>query len=500
MSTALSYYRRRVSFNNLDVDIINDQSVPNEPPESVSMPKPILKNRDQVLTAGGDRYRKKSLVEMSDEEILQLDSQFATKRVNIDDFKFETDYPLVVDPFSQSKLARKTFHKLATDYPTRPTVRTSSLCFSFQHPDWSQKISNNRFYLVLISSKASSLGAIDYYLDSKARDGDNVIICCSINDEKYKDEYLPELMEIILDKFYKHDADLKVQINFEFCRSVNYLRDILNLYNPTAILVGSPHRKRRFGSIVGLKSIIPIVYVNEGYEVQRPQLIDRTNGIQFKQPFAENSNTPFITIDEADEPDMREPQSKKFSLESCAVESTTSSSSASVSSMNSFRKFKTNETSHSLLFEKLNDLPYIDDHENSSEGATRVKSMLGDDDAQSAVKVLSNSSGQSPYGSMSHAASGPVGGPVGGSNSNKLSLASIDPATGMAAPHALGKTKSNSIVDQYNRRMSVQKKEEPAAKVPVSVPARKAPPAQTKQDPPPDTLPKKGFLKKLIRF
>ncbi|KAG7756412.1 hypothetical protein KL911_001214 [Ogataea haglerorum] len=500
MSTALSYYRRRVSFNNLDVDIINDQSVPNEPPESVSKPKPILKNRDQVLTAGGDRYRKKSLVEMSDEEILQLDSQFATKRVNIDDFKFETDYPLVVDPFSQSKLARKTFHKLATDYPTRPTVRTSSLCFSFQHPDWSQKISNNRFYLVLISSKASSLGAIDYYLDSKARDGDNVIICCSINDEKYKDEYLPELMEIILDKFYKHDADLKVQINFEFCRSVNYLRDILNLYNPTAILVGSPHRKRRFGSIVGLKSIIPIVYVNEGYEVQRPQLIDRTNGIQFKQPFAENSNTPFITIDEADEPDMREPQSKKFSLESCAVESTTSSSSASVSSMNSFRKFKTNETSHSLLFEKLNDLPYIDDHENSSEGATRVKSMLGDDDAQSAVKVLSNSSGQSPYGSMSHAASGPVGGPVGGSNSNKLSLASIDPATGMAAPHALGKTKSNSIVDQYNRRMSVQKKEEPAAKVPVSVPARKAPPAQTKQDPPPDTLPKKGFLKKLIRF
>ncbi|KAG7701977.1 hypothetical protein KL923_000332 [Ogataea haglerorum] len=500
MSTALSYYRRRVSFNNLDVDIINDQSVPNEPPESVSKPKPILKNRDQVLTAGGDRYRKKSLVEMSDEEILQLDSQFATKRVNIDDFKFETDYPLVVDPFSQSKLARKTFHKLATDYPTRPTVRTSSLCFSFQHPDWSQKISNNRFYLVLISSKASSLGAIDYYLDSKARDGDNVIICCSINDEKYKDEYLPELMEIILDKFYKHDADLKVQINFEFCRSVNYLRDILNLYNPTAILVGSPHRKRRFGSIVGLKSIIPIVYVNEGYEEQRPQLIDRTNGIQFKQPFAENSNTPFITIDEADEPDMREPQSKKFSLESCAVESTTSSSSASVSSMNSFRKFKTNETSHSLLFEKLNDLPYIDDHENSSEGATRVKSMLGDDDAQSAVKVLSNSSGQSPYGSMSHAASGPVGGPVGGSNSNKLSLASIDPATGMAAPHALGKTKSNSIVDQYNRRMSVQKKEEPAAKVPVSVPARKAPPAQTKQDPPPDTLPKKGFLKKLIRF
>ncbi|KAG7790998.1 hypothetical protein KL910_000430 [Ogataea haglerorum] len=500
MSTALSYYRRRVSFNNLDVDIINDQSVPNEPPESVSKPKPILKNRDQVLTAGGDRYRKKSLVEMSDEEILQLDSQFATKRVNIDDFKFETDYPLVVDPFSQSKLARKTFHKLATDYPTRPTVRTSSLCFSFQHPDWSQKISNNRFYLVLISSKASSLGAIDYYLDAKARDGDNVIICCSINDEKYKDEYLPELMEIILDKFYKHDADLKVQINFEFCRSVNYLRDILNLYNPTAILVGSPHRKRRFGSIVGLKSIIPIVYVNEGYEVQRPQLIDRTNGIQFKQPFAENSNTPFITIDEADEPDMREPQSKKFSLESCAVESTTSSSSASVSSMNSFRKFKTNETSHSLLFEKLNDLPYIDDHENSSEGATRVKSMLGDDDAQSAVKVLSNSSGQSPYGSMSHAASGPVGGPVGGSNSNKLSLASIDPATGMAAPHALGKTKSNSIVDQYNRRMSVQKKEEPAAKVPVSVPARKAPPAQTKQDPPPDTLPKKGFLKKLIRF
>ncbi|KAG7825838.1 hypothetical protein KL909_001070 [Ogataea angusta] len=496
MSTAFSYYRRRVSFNNLDVDIINDQSVPNEPAESISTPKPILKNRDQVLTAGGDRYRKKSLVDMSDEEILQLDSQFAMKRVNIDDFKFETDYSLVVDPFNQSKLARKTYHKLATDYPTRPTLRTSSLCFSFQHPDWSQKISNNRFYLVLISSKASSLGAIGYYLDSKARDGDNVIICCSINDEKYKDEYLPELMEIILDKFYKHDADLKVQINFEFCRSVNYLRDILNLYNPTAILVGSTHSKRRFGSIVGLKSLIPIVYVNEDYEERRPQLIDRTNGIQFKQPFAENSTTPFITIDEADETDAREPHGKKFSLESSAVESTTSSSSASVSSMNSFRKFKTNETSHSLLFEKLNDLPYIDDHENSSEGVTRVKSMLGDDDALSAVKVLSNNSGQSPYGSFSRSVSGPVGGP----NSNKLSLASIDPATGMAAPHALGKTKSNSIVDQYNRRMSVQKKEEPGAKVPVSVSARKSPPAQTKQDPPPDTLPKKGFLKKLIRF
>ncbi|KAH3680482.1 hypothetical protein WICPIJ_008262, partial [Wickerhamomyces pijperi] len=74
-----------------------------------------------------------------------------------------------------------------------------------------------------------------------------------------------------------------------------------DLYNPTAILVGSNYPKRRSGSVLSSKTFVPLIYVNVDYDEQRSVMIDSPSEIRFKHPFSEQRHIPFVTIDEADE-------------------------------------------------------------------------------------------------------------------------------------------------------------------------------------------------------
>ncbi|ODV84281.1 hypothetical protein CANARDRAFT_184653, partial [[Candida] arabinofermentans NRRL YB-2248] len=355
------------------------------------------------------RSRKKSLVEMTDEEILQLDSQFATKAVDVDQFKFENEFSVLPISQSSSKLLRRITQnaKNKTGYPTKPIIRTNSVCLSYKHELFSSDLNNNKYYFILLQHRMCSLGSIDYYLDKQCKDGDNVIICCSINDDNDIEEFANQYTDILLMRLWKQNPNLKIQVTFELFKNINYLEELINLYNPSMILVGSDFKQRRSSSVLSRKAFIPIVYVNANYSsdlqneetpkikqttvTTKPSLVDSPGGVSFKMPFS----TPTITIDHAlnsmsidTKPSSSQPieiPGKKPSVASTLYSSNSSSSTTSLDSMNSFRKQRTNETAYSTLFEKLNDLPLIQDQGNTmlneqaaSKKIVKVKSLLDD--------------------------------------------------------------------------------------------------------------------------
>lgn len=307
-------FSRRVSFNDYEPAVISPSDVLTiHPPDKIDSQchlKSILKKTSSLQKPNSARrvYEipgtgiKKTLLEMTDKEIMLLDKQFSQKSVDVEkSYRFDSDPRL--SPLNNSAAARsggfssKAFSLLKmSDYPTKPIIKKNSICLNFKHAKYSQHLNNNKFYLILISKYKSSLAAINFYLENYSKNGDNIVICASISnvfDPSKLQGCILDLVDLILAKIVAYDANLAIQINFEFFRNINYMSETLNLYQPSLIIVGSRLQKSKYTSIAtSTKNFVPLVYVGVNYKAKSNSTVV-SGGVTFR--------TPFSTIDEGKE-------------------------------------------------------------------------------------------------------------------------------------------------------------------------------------------------------
>lgn len=286
---------------------------------------------------------KKSLLDMTDQELTLLDSQFSTKSVDVEkNYRFDSDPRL--SPLTNAAAAvRKggadsySFSLLKmSDYPTKPIIKKNSICLNFKHAKYSQKMNSNKFYLILISKYKSSLSAIDFYLENYSKSGDNIVICASISnvfDQTMVERCILDLVGLILEKFTAYDKDLAIQVNFEFFHKIDYMSETLNLYQPSLIIVGSRENRNKYTSMATTtKNFVPLVYVGTNYKP-----MGSSGGVKFKAPFNyDRSANPFssskkpiqsLILSPKFEPTEVSPQSSQYFTKSSSYHTRRSSDS-----------------------------------------------------------------------------------------------------------------------------------------------------------------------------
>ncbi|CDK28737.1 unnamed protein product [Kuraishia capsulata CBS 1993] len=189
---------------------------PFESGRSLSDGSVLLSNTFGVASFGSkfDTGRKKSIVEMTDAELLAMDAQFSKTSLNVEDFNFENQ-PSYFGGYSSNKKGSNTnwknkFDAVLRGYPTRPTISHGSCCITVKHRDFPVLVSNpevevhqrrpslskssdqaaylkklgrletldfyNRTLLILISGRKHTWNSIDYTLSNLVKDGDRVVI------------------------------------------------------------------------------------------------------------------------------------------------------------------------------------------------------------------------------------------------------------------------------------------------------------------------------------
>lgn len=330
---------------------------------------------------------------MSDSELLALDSQFNVRAVDI-----QKSYGFAVGPrLSSSSITNSdkdtldsgSFKNLSpnailNEYPTKPIITKNSICFNFKHADLKNSDLNDKFYLILLSSKSYSLSSLDYYINKISSRGDTVVICCSLstsilgNDKNAMlDEFIESFTNLIL-SHVENSPHLAhpINITFEFFKSGAFFAEVFNLYQPSLIIVGTNNAKTKSTSMTTAnRKLLSVVYVGND-QILNPFPSEDGNGnggdnwvrngnaqVTFKIPFKSkeggaSASTPASANDTA-----KQKTTPKIVVDPPRISHTTSHSSIdsnSSDSNNKLSKMKTNDTQASSLFDNLNDTPLLD--------------------------------------------------------------------------------------------------------------------------------------------
>lgn len=249
------------------------------------------------------QQRKKSLVEMTPEELIAMDQQFRTG-VNLDDFKFDGDNYLPFHNLSSidskkpknglpnidklvgnivtvnnKKLLKSTSinyksfsvsfrHRLMTAYidqvyekfPDSPTKASSGVTDESDYNIENEKEADERpeslrELIVYISGRKHTWDSINWVLKNFLIDGDHLVIISQLppeddgqgEDEIIDCEFIKSKAEALSSYIFKaidllDKKELKISITIEFIkdRSVkNLIKNSINLYHPTFFLISS---------------------------------------------------------------------------------------------------------------------------------------------------------------------------------------------------------------------------------------------------------------------
>ncbi|QPG72852.1 hypothetical protein FOA43_000154 [Brettanomyces nanus] len=474
------FFNRRVSFDNYRPEIIEPTDIPHTPSHSyeyntddfefVKSPsphlKPILKktvNEANIPRSSSSSSRrlyeipgtriKKHLLEMTDEEILLLDSQFAKKQIDVEkNYRFDSDPAMspVGHRLDAKKESNSGFNCLnMTDYPTKPIIKKNSICLNFRHSKYTQGINSDKFYLILISKHKSSLSAVDFYLENYSKSGDNLVICASISN-LFKEDILQQcifqLVELILQKFVRFNKDLALQINFEFFRNINYMSETLNLYQPSQIIVGCRAAKNKYTSIAtSTKNFVSLVYVGTDYKPRTEYSSGKgSSKVTFRTPFADKNvlTVPSLTGG-----------SRRSLSPSAAILSPSESTTSSISDVSSIDGDADEDLQASFLddsnatFPFLNSVPHLDHISRAEKEIHTIHSMIPRTRAQSSPSLGTTNLATTSTNSASYSAPS--------SSTPSSSAPSILP------PARTGPTvitpewrEKHAMFERYNRRLS----------------------------------------------
>jgi hypothetical protein len=327
-----------------------------------------------------NNIRKKPYSEMSDSELLALDAQF-----NIRSVDFQKSYGFNVAPrLSTSSISNSdkdslinkvntNFKNLSPnailkEYPTKPIMTKNSICINFKHSNLKNNDLNDKFYLIILSNKSSSLSSLNYYINNKLNKGDNLIICCSLstsilgNDRTDQlDNFILQFTSLILNYLDSNNkiTNNPINITFEFFKSFSYFNDVTNLYQPSLIIIGSNNEKTKSTSLTtNDKKLLSVVVVgndqinNTSNSNSNSDLNSNiTSQVTFRIPFTKKEK----------QLEKSKQSTLKFDLPSILVNDKTCSSTESLSiDSNNLLKMKSNDTTASSLFDNLNDTPDLE--------------------------------------------------------------------------------------------------------------------------------------------
>lgn len=269
------------------------RSVDDVQDQGAAIPKSFNENDQQNSFASvlPSQQRKKSLVEMTAEELLAMDAQFRTG-VNLDEFKFDGDNYLPFHNLSsidskKPKNGLPNIDKLVGNIVTvnnRKLLKTNSINFnsytvSFRHRLMTKFIDQTyesfetdeeedeeedderpeslRELIVYISGRRHTWDSINWVLKNFLVDGDHLVIISQLPPENnsnvdYKDElidcdFIKSKADALSSYIFKaiellNKQDLKISITIEFIKDSsvkNLIKNSINLYNPNFFIISS---------------------------------------------------------------------------------------------------------------------------------------------------------------------------------------------------------------------------------------------------------------------
>jgi hypothetical protein len=341
--------------------------------------------------------RKKSYSEMSDNELLALDAQFNVRSVDIQkSYGFDVTPRLSTSAISNSDKDSMSFgsgpgdfrnlsrNLMLHEYPTKPIIRKNSICVNFKHASLSNTDLNDKFYLIVLTNKSSSLSCFNYYLEKIASKGDTIVISCSLSTSilgNDKNDALDSFISEFTSHILNHLTTSKpINITFEFFKSFSYINEVMNLYQPSLILIGSDTETTKSTFITTPnRKLVSVVHVGNDYckphhqrsIVSSNDALDVTASssppkptINFKIPFTDNekriekekhmTSIPSIIIDDENS------STQAFDPSGTDSATTTPTSVDYVVNSNRLSKMKTNDTLASSLFDNLIETPFFD--------------------------------------------------------------------------------------------------------------------------------------------
>ncbi|TID31013.1 hypothetical protein CANINC_000374 [Pichia inconspicua] len=323
--------------------------------------------------------RKKSYQDLSDSELLALDSQYNFKSVDIQKsygFAPTSRLPYTTisdcDKITLNRGENHNFKNLSPnailkEYPTKPIITKNSICINFKHNNLLNNESNNKFHLILLSKKSASLASLNYYMNKISSKGDTIVICCSLStsilgNEKSKqlEEFITNFTQTILSYLQKNKYP--INITFEFFKSYSYIDQVLELYQPSLIIVGTNNDSTKSTSLTtSEKKLISLVYVGNDQLNESIITSHRQSEISFKLP-----NRPS---------NIKSPNSSSTDIAIADTDDDEDNNNSSPLS-----KQKTNDTIVSSLFDNLNDTPALNSLSTSTDTLTgRRKSFLDEE-------------------------------------------------------------------------------------------------------------------------
>lgn len=272
-------FKRRVSFDCYEPETVPPQrtdfsvqvipNTPFQPAHRSAQPlSPVLRpgDCDQAADQGPQPGAgRRAYHQMTDEELLRLDNQFGkTRAPDIDTFRTSAvtcaPSPTSLTTFKSVKGPQYNIKS----YPTKNPIARSSftLCFSNAQPS---DLDAGKPYLILLGDSPSSICAVEYYKKSLAKSGDTIVVACSFSSVSFG-EQSPEELKSFTHNFTKFvlenlDIEQSIKVVFEFFKTPSFLQDVMNLYVPQAVIVGTNRKFSRSTSFEsGQRKFVSLVY------------------------------------------------------------------------------------------------------------------------------------------------------------------------------------------------------------------------------------------------
>lgn len=364
---------RSTKDSTLSINTIGNFSLPGSPQaQKSSFSSNNAADHNSLQSSEPSRVHKSPYGGLSDSELLELDSQFNNRTIDFQkSYGFSPTSRLQTNSISNrnKNLIDTHFRNLSPnailkEYPTKPILTKNSFCFNYTHSKLANNDFSDRFYIVLLSNKSASLSSIDYFLNHIASKGDTLVICCSLstsilgNDKTEQlESFIEDFTDLILSHIGANDkiGEKPISVTFEFFKSFSYMDEVLNLYQPSVVIVGTANEQTKSTSMTTPeRKFISVVLVGEDYRNNRLREwnVPQNTGLNCSQP-------PVSSIS------FKLPIEKKGSnsssyAPSILVNDISYSSQDSMSSTTNLSKMKTNDTTASSLFDNLNETPFLE--------------------------------------------------------------------------------------------------------------------------------------------
>lgn len=137
--------------------------------------------------------RKKSYMDMTDEELAQLEKQLRSggreTNTDLNSFDFSQQYKLYIgntvvkpSPSSKSSGAGGKPSDMTLNYPSRPSITHKAISITKEHTDYRKRYTdtNTRTVVCFLNGRRHTWATVDWFIKEAARDGDHLVVATNL--------------------------------------------------------------------------------------------------------------------------------------------------------------------------------------------------------------------------------------------------------------------------------------------------------------------------------